>query len=357
MNQDGLIAELFQKLHESPELSMQETRTRAIIVDFLRSHTDFSVYDCGNFLYACHLEGESLENIAFRADMDAIRDSHGKPFHGCGHDGHVCTLCRLALEISNKKAGKNIYLFFQPAEETGQGALLMLPLLREKNITRIYGFHNIPGKTAGKVLLKSRTFACASRGLKLIFKGRQCHAAYPETGVNPALAIAKVIMRINDVQHNDYGAPVLATIVNVQLGEPNAFGVSAGYGELSCTVRSETDAAMERLQEYITGFAEKICEESGISLEIQTFDEFPSTVNSETETERAEHIFRACGVDFEVLKTPMRWSEDFGYYLKNTSGLFMGIGAGEDVPPLHTDGYGYNTEIIEQSAKMLMLLI
>lgn len=357
MSQNSLIAELFQKLHGFPELSMQETKTRAAIADFLRSHTDFSVYDCGSFLYACHFEGESSENIAFRADMDAIRDSHGNPFHGCGHDGHVCTLCRLALEITNKKVGRNIYLFFQPAEETGQGALLMLPLLREKNITRIYGFHNIPGKMSGKALLKSGTFACASRGLKLKFKGRQCHAAYPETGVNPALAIAKVITRINDVQHNGYGAPVLATIVNVQLGEQDAFGVSAGYGELSCTVRSETDAAMERLQEYVTGFAEKICEESGISLEIQTFDEFPSTVNSEIETERAERIFKACGVEFEVMEAPMRWSEDFGYYLKNTGGLFMGIGAGESAAPLHTDGYGYNTEIIEQSAKMLMLLI
>ncbi len=50
----------------------------------------------------------------------------------------------LTEEIKVFRADMDAYLIFQAAEETGEGAKLCRALLREKQITEIYGFHNIP---------------------------------------------------------------------------------------------------------------------------------------------------------------------------------------------------------------------
>ena len=37
-------------------------------------------------------ESEAAESIVLRADMDAVTGADGRPYHGCGHDGHVAVL-------------------------------------------------------------------------------------------------------------------------------------------------------------------------------------------------------------------------------------------------------------------------
>lgn len=42
--------------------------------------------------------------------------------HKCGHDGHCAALCGLALELDKTETDADVYLLFQPGEETGSGA-------------------------------------------------------------------------------------------------------------------------------------------------------------------------------------------------------------------------------------------
>lgn len=176
------IAELRHALHGSAELSGQERKTRAILMRFLSEHTSLELSEAGGGLIAAHREGD-LPTIAFRADFDAIPGPDGRPFHGCGHDGHSAVLAGLGLMLENRLLGKNILLLFQSAEETGSGAL---PLCRavqaQEPVCAAFGFHNIPGYPLGTVLLRDGCFACASRGLIVSLHGKQSHAAYPDTG-------------------------------------------------------------------------------------------------------------------------------------------------------------------------------
>ena len=52
----------------------------------------------------------------------------------------------------------------------------------------------------------------------------------------------------------------------------------------------------------------------------------------------------------------MRWSEDFGWYLKNIPGMFFGVGIGEAHPGLHTAEYGFDDAIIEPAVRAFMCL-
>ena len=51
--------------------------------------------------------------------------------HKCGHDGHSATLAGFALEIDQVGADKNIFFLFQPAEETGDGAIQCVDFIKE----------------------------------------------------------------------------------------------------------------------------------------------------------------------------------------------------------------------------------
>ena len=52
----------------------------------------------------------------------------------------------------------------------------------------------------------------------------------------------------------------------------------------------------------------------------------------------------------------MRWSEDFGYYLRECKGAFFGMGDGEEYPQLHTAEYEFPDEIIEDAIMLFFTL-
>ena len=52
----------------------------------------------------------------------------------------------------------------------------------------------------------------------------------------------------------------------------------------------------------------------------------------------------------------MRWSEDFGYYLRECKGAFFGMGDGEEYPQLHTAEYGFPDEILTIAVELLFAI-
>ena len=82
--------------------------------------------------------------------------------HACGHDGHTAIGLGIAAELMKRKGelkGK-IKLFFQPAEETGEGGNPCSRLLEELGADRVYGFHNLPGYPLGTAVMRRETFSC-----------------------------------------------------------------------------------------------------------------------------------------------------------------------------------------------------
>ena len=57
------------------------------------------------------------------------------------------------------------------------------------------------------------------------------------------------------------------------------------------------------------------------------------------------------------MEEPMRWSEDFGHYLKKCHGAFFGIGAGENHPPLHTENYEYPDALLPYAVEAFAKLM
>lgn len=351
------ITALRQQLHNCAELSGHEQRTMQTISDFLRTHSDFTVVQRDKYLYAYKKAADNLPNIAFRADMDAI--PHGQEaVHGCGHDGHMAILAGLAVVLSNQPVqDKNIYLLFQHAEEIGTGAqeIVLDGFISEHHIKEIYGLHNIPNVSLGSVVSRENIFACTSKGLTIKLTGKPSHAAYPEYGINPAYAFAAIVNRLSEAMQLQYKGLVLYTIIHLQVGE-KAFGTAAATGELSLTIRSEYEQDLKLLEEFICSLSVSCAQEHGLDCEFASCDYFPETKNHLECLHKLQQTCHSLQIAYETLEEPMRWSEDFGYYTKQTKGCFFGVGVGCSWPQLHTEQYKFNDEILPIGIKIFAAL-
>lgn len=337
------IRALRQALHRCPERSGQEDRTRAMLMDFLSGRAGLELHPCGAGFYAAHREPMGTKPpIALRADYDALALPGGGAAHLCGHDGHAAALCGAALLTEGEELGRDAFFLFQPAEETGAGAQGCLELFQMERVAQIYGAHNLPGLPLGQVVTRPGTFACASRGVTLSFLGRPTHAAYPEHGLSPAPAVGRLLCALPELaQPARYGGMTLCTVIGVEMGE-RAFGAAAAQAEVWLTLRAEQDGDLERLFGELLQLARSLAADYGLAFHHQVQDVFPATVNH---PDCARRVLELCGGT--LLEAPMRWSEDFGHYLRRCPGAFFGIGAGEGCPPLHTGDYQYPDALLE----------
>ena len=348
-----LVVRLRHALHACPEVSGRETRTKALLMDFLKTNTTLTLHPCGDGFYAAHREADAVKpSLALRADYDALALPDGTAGHLCGHDGHAAALCGAALMAQGQTFGRNIFFLFQPAEETGAGAAGCLELFRQEAVGEIYGAHNLPGWPLGQVTTRPGTFACASRGVTLRFKGKPTHAAYPENGVSPALAVGHLLCDLPALSNPArYSGMTLCTVIGTAMGE-KAFGAAAEAAEVWLTLRAEHDRDLASLHHGILDLSRRLAAHHSLAFSSEVQDVFPATENDPAS---AQKVLALCGG--AELEAPMRWSEDFGHYLTRCSGAFFGIGAGEDHPPLHTEYYEYPDALLEPTIRTFLALM
>lgn len=348
------IKEIRADLHNNPEHSGHEEKTKQIIREFLKNNSGLYFKDYKGGIIALYESDNAIDTIAFRTDFDAVSLSNGAASHLCGHDGHTAALMGVALMIEKIKPARNVLFIFQPAEETGEGAKTMADVLDEYAVSEIYGAHNLPGFEFGKVYTSYDTFACASCGIVFKINGKPAHAAYPKLGASPMGAVNELFNAIRESQEGDrFDEGTFATLVGCNMGQKE-FGTSAENAEVWITVRSRTEKEFGRIKEYLEYIVKKQCEYDGLSYTIELQDEFPATVNDK---DCAEKVINKC--DGALLEKPMCWSEDFGHFLNYNSyvkGAFWGIGAGK-CADLHTKDYEYPDDLLEYQMNAFLKLI
>ncbi|WP_425755186.1 M20 metallopeptidase family protein [Ihubacter sp. rT4E-8] len=369
MRQEDLnkAIELRHYLHQHPELSGEERKTKETLMAFIREHTSLEVTDRGRWFYAeYHPACESRGSIAFRADMDAIKvmEDDTLPYasqnkgvaHKCGHDGHSAALAAFAVDLARQGADKDVYLVFQHAEETGDGGKACAELITEKQIEEVYGLHNFPGYEEGTLLLKKGTVNCASKGMEITFTGASAHASQPEKGRNPAFAVSETILALQEIaDQSRYEGLLLATVVQIDVGE-RAFGVAAHQGKLLMTIRGQIEAEMDSLQAQIEDFARGQAQRYGLAIQFDYYDAFPETYNHRESIDKVRRLAEEHGWKTEDMPDPIRSSEDFGWFLKKAPGALIWLGAGFACTPIHSEDFDYNDNLIEKSTEIFWAL-
>ncbi|NGP77025.1 amidohydrolase [Balneolaceae bacterium YR4-1] len=367
------LVELRHELHSLAEVSGEEEQTASRIIDFLKStDPDTLLTGLGGHGVLAGFEGKKDgPTILIRCELDALpipeendidyRSGNPQTGHKCGHDGHMAIICGVAQWLGEKrpKLG-DVLLLFQPAEETGEGARRVLQDQGFKDITPdwVFALHNLPGYEKGQIVVREKAFAAASIGLIIRLKGETSHAAHPDEGKSPAMAMSHLIGDLSSLPqfHTGLAQAAKATVIHARLGE-RAFGTSPGFAEVMMTLRTYDDDTLEQLKQQAVTFAKGHAETYNLGLETEWVESFSATVN---DTEAVEIIRSAAKQnEFSLLEKaePFSWSEDFGHFTDVFPGAMFGLGAGIDQSALHASDYDFPDDLIETGVKMFAKII
>ncbi|MGB1696778.1 MAG: M20 metallopeptidase family protein [Thermoplasmatota archaeon] len=351
------VVALRHELHRLAETSGNEAATSAHLQAWL-SARGVDVVETG-------IGGEGFlakvgePNRLFRADLDALplAEATGVSYaaenahHACGHDGHMAMLAGALSKMAVD--GGSAFGLFQPAEETGEGALACLADASVANlpVKHCFAIHNLPGLPLGAVSVADGTAAVASEGLRLDFTGASSHAAEPFAGRSPVAAVASLALFAqglpNQVLPFDEGA--LATVVGMQSGGER-YGTSPGEGQLFVTLRAGSDAAVQTLREGLVQHAKGLAEGCGLTLQWTQIEPFPATRNDSTAVALARDAAKRAGCEVIAPQTAP-WSEDFGHFTSKWPGALVLLGAGVSQPALHAPTYDFPDALLERGVQ------
>ncbi len=362
---DQSLIELRHTLHQFPELAHQEEQTANIVSSFLKElHPEILIEKNigGNGLLASLVFSEPGPSLLFRAELDALpiqeistlsyASQTSGVAHVCGHDGHMTILCGLASVLFAKPLERGaVHLLFQPAEETGEGAELVLndTRIERLELDGVFALHNVPGYPLGQIVVRPGPMCMASTGLIFTLEGRTSHAAQPEDGASPVEAIKTLIEVTQAITTSVQGA--LATLVGIECGE-KAFGTAPGSAQVYLTLRASTSSLLDDCFNQLQERCRSTCKASGILLKVDRVEPFTETVNDEGLVQKIQEVASESGLSTFERNEPFRWSEDFGKFTTRWPGALIGLGSGEAQPQLHNPDYDFPDELLSPGIKL-----
>lgn len=370
-----LLTQLRHQLHRNPELSGQETKTVGHIRAFIQHHHPPAMWVEGlggtgiAAIYESPVPGPS---ILIRCELDAlpIPESLDLPYasrqahvsHKCGHDGHMSIVAGLALWLKQEPLPSGrLILLFQPAEETGQGAKAVLADDRFSSLIRpdyCFALHNLPGLPLHQVLWVPQSFSASVISLAIHLQGRLTHAAAPEKGRNPALAIAGITQALmaltqSKPQQEDF---CLITPIYTRMGQL-AYGTAAGEGELHFTIRTWSEQNLEIIRESIQQTIVRSCRSYGLHPRWEWLEHFPASVNDSFCNEQIRKAAHTLGLSIQEAVHPCKFGEDFGWLSQAAPGAMFGLGAGEQTPALHHPEYDFPDALLSTGTQLFQQII
>lgn len=361
-----------KEFHRYPEISGNEFETARRIETYLNKFTTAKIERITETaVLAIFQSRQPGKTILLRADTDALpiaeindfehQSKHAGVSHKCGHDGHTTILLGLAEMLSKLplSSGK-VFLLFQPAEENGKGAAVVLAsnFFSNLSIDYVFALHNLPGFEKKEIVLKENIFNANVKSLIIELNGKTAHAAEPEKGFNPSLAIAKIIdfceKLTNNVSERDDFFLIVPVYINV--GE-KAYGISAGKGELHLTIRSWDPKLFELRCSELEGFVTDCCREYKLGVKLSWTQEFRANQNDNQAIEIIRRAALKNGFRIREIDHPFKWGEDFGLFTQKYKGAMFGLGAGTDSPALHNPDYDFPDDITSTGIQQFFQII
>ena len=223
--------------------------------------------------------------------------------------------------LSETPAETDVILIFQPAEELGEGAKMMMDSgVIPNDIKAIFGGHVDRHYAIGEVVLHEGAISSFSDQFSFTIQGQSAHAARPNEGRNPIPLLANLCNTIVEINNTVGDATNLITITTVSGGDRH--NIIPDQASLSGTIRC-------LCQQTRTIFHEQLnqLKDDAVSLDIRSIS--PAIINASTLTPITQNtIHDAVGASGQVnLIEPNMASEDFGVYASQFPAWFFRFGA------------------------------
>lgn len=330
-------------LHQIPEIGLEEFETQAYLLDVIKkliAGKDFGELRTWRTGILVYLHGsQPTKTIGWRTDIDGlpVKEQTGLPFaskhqgrmHACGHDFHM-TIALGSLERALEKQPKNNLLFlFQPAEENEAGGMLMYKdqAFGDWLPDQFYGLHVRPDLKVGQIATNTHTLFAGTCEIKINFKGKGGHAAFPHEAKDAVVAASYFITQVQSVVSRSVN-PIEGAVVTfgvLQAGTTN--NVIAETAFLHGTIRSLTQEMSLLVQKRVTTIAEAVAAafDMKVEIELKQGGYLPVENNPKLARELMDFFQEKEGVELIDIE-PAMTGEDFGYLLSKVDGVMFWLG-------------------------------
>ncbi len=369
-NIEPLIISYRRALHRIPEPAYREEKTSLYITEILNELGIKPKRIAGTGLIADIDTGKKGQNIAVRADMDALpvrektsldfASEHEGFMHACGHDGHMAILLGLALLIVKAKehfTGK-LRLIFQPAEESPPegGAKMMIKEGCLDGIDRILGFHIIPDIYWDEISIAPGPIMASADEFEIEIIGTGGHASAPEKTIDTILIASKVVQALSEIVPR-YVSPLESAVITCGKIEGGyAFNVIPEVIKICGTVRTLNVEVQNLLEGKIKSIIPKLCETYGAKCNIRYIRCYPMVINDASTCEYLRKVAYTIYEKEKVLTLkPMMGSEDFSFYLQKVKGCYIFFGGRENGQSyqLHSPYYSFSEKVLTRAVLFL----
>ncbi len=349
-------------IHQQPELSYQEVKTAAFVVDQLKKMGGFDIQTgLGNTGVKAVLRG-GLPGpvIALRADMDAlpVEERNELPYrskvkaiwqgketpvmHACGHDAHVAMLLGAAQILSDLRANLagTVVFLFQPAEEwgtvngvpSGGPAMVADGAMDNPKVEAVFGQHINAQAPGGGISYRKGGAMASGDSFTITVKGSGGHGAQPWATKDPIVTAAQIVNNMQSVVSRQVNLATGAAVLTVgQISGGNRFNIIPETATIAGTIRALDEPTRVLLHHSLSRMATHTAEASGLAADVLIEHGYQVLRNEPVLAEKMVGALEsAAGQGMVREGLPSMASEDFGAFATRAPGFFWFLNASEN---------------------------
>lgn len=363
-----------QHLHTIPELGLECHKTAAFVAARLK---EFGVDELHENIAKTGIvaiingRGDG-PTTGLRADMDGLPISeqtgldyasdHPGQMHACGHDGHTTMLLGAAKYLAEtRNFSGRVALIFQPAEENGGGAKVMVDegIMERFDIRDVYGLHNVPDLAEGEFHTRAGPLLAAVDTFRVTLRGVGGHGATPEETCDPVIAACALGQALQTILSRNIASMDQAVLSVTQIHTGTASNIIPSEAWLEGTIRSFSRSVRELILRRLHEIAEGQAAAFGVQAHVELADDsYPATVNHAENAAFAAEIAREISGPENVNADtdPVAGAEDFSFMLEARPGAYLFLGQGPSAG-LHHPEYNFNDAVAPVGASFFARLI
>lgn len=359
------MVELRRGLHRHPELAFEEVNTAETIVEELERLGIAYSYGGKGGAVVGRLGDRTAASVALRAEMDALPGAENTdlPFastiegkmHACGHDVHMAMVLGAAALLAEAPPDGQVLFVFQPAEERGGGAQVVLRSGALETVDAIFGGHVTHHYGVGQIMVADGVITAQSDRFSMRVRGRGGHGARPHEATDAVVITGMLITAIQTLISREINPiyPSVVTIGRIEAG--SAANVIAENAVLEGSIRTTRPEVRAHLHAGLKRMASSIAALHNARIEVKIEPGYPPVVNTRREAAICYRAARSVVGDrgLMALDHPSMGSEDFSYYLQSMPGCYVRFGARRhehEYIPLHSPEFDVDESVMKVGA-------
>lgn len=353
-------------IHQHPELSYEEHRTTAQILEVLRGAGMSPVPMESTGAYVDIGQGPIV--LGLRADIDALplqeltgleyASQHDGVAHSCGHDMHTSVMLGTALalhrlletegnggiDLSGISLSGTVRIIFQPAEEKlpgGSKSVIDQGILDD--VPRVLAAHCEPRFDVGTIGTRIGAITSAADTIRLTLNGNGGHTSRPHLTQDMVYALSQIAIGVPAVLNRRIDVRSAVQVVWGQISAGAAPNAIPSTGYLAGTMRCLDADAWESAGTLLDEVVQQVAAPYGVEVGLEHIRGVPPVVNQEAETDLIEDAARFEIGSRAITLTPQSMGgEDFAWMTQKIPGSMLRLGTrtpGGPIYDLHMGNY------------------